>query len=244
VGTSFHRAFFGMTMRDATWLAESLRQPNILQHLTIRSSAVDDDKCLLLAHALQENTCLTYLDLSHNYLGNKSARALAKVLARPGCAMETLILHNNAIGQEGAQSLGKALARNTRLKLLDLGLNDIQDAGGVSLLECLERNNVLEEVDLPGNGLGSEAVISLCSLLKRNGSTLRRFDVSCNSLGAGPLVIHDLRSVPAAEELVNAGSSVHQTAADVSGSILLDAINRNKVRAVACTCRAVGCTII
>ena len=69
--------------------------------------------------------CLPVLaiDLSHNKLGNRSGRALGKLLSTPTCLLESLVLINNEIGVEGGKAIGHALKVNVNLRRLNLRMN-------------------------------------------------------------------------------------------------------------------------
>eukprot|EP00842_Homolaphlyctis_polyrhiza_P004976 jgi/Hompol1/547/HPOL_005001-RA len=182
IGINFSWTYFGMTLNDSMRISSALKKSQ-LNRLVIKASAIDDDRCRLMCHALLSNTTLSFLDLSHNKIGDAGARGLAKVLATPSTSLKELLLSNNKITHTGSISLGKALSLNTSLSSLNLRLNHLGDAGGHTLCTALMKNKTLKEVDLSGNGLGTKAVTALCALLRKNGRALVSLDVSCNKLG-------------------------------------------------------------
>jgi Ran GTPase-activating protein (RanGAP) involved in mRNA processing and transport len=169
-------------MKDAINLCAGL-QTTFIEQLVIQSSEIDDDKVRLLCSTLLKNNALTYLDFSHNKIGNSGARGLAKLLSQPHSSLKVLKLCNNQISIDGAKYLGKALQQNKVLQNLDLRLNHLHDEGGYCLMVLLLTNRTLVSLDISGNGLESKSVTALCALLKQNSPGLLRIDISCNKLG-------------------------------------------------------------
>lgn len=62
------------------------------------------------------------LNLSHNKIGDKGMRRIAKYLMRSEILLK-LDLSNNAIGYEGSRCLSYALKINKSLETLNLALN-------------------------------------------------------------------------------------------------------------------------
>jgi len=203
-----------LTIPDCESLKTSLKQKMVartLRSLKIQSSNIDDDRSRLIASAILDNECLTYLDLSHNDIGNAGARGFAKVLASPKSALTHLILANNRISVVGVHAIGHALAssidlkvtslqkqnqaapqqiaqarkygENCTLQVLNLRLNRLGDEGGAELCSLLLKNNTLRTLDFSGNDLGNETTKALCALIRKNGKQLRSIDISCNKLG-------------------------------------------------------------
>ncbi|EGF81973.1 hypothetical protein BATDEDRAFT_87058 [Batrachochytrium dendrobatidis JAM81] len=223
-GINFSWAYFGMTLNDCVRLSEYLKVSN-LSKLTVRASAVDDDKCRVLCHALLLNTTLTHLDLSHNKIGDSGACGLAKVISAPQTVMSVLHLSNNSIGLTGAQSMGKSLTVNTSLRQLDLRLNRLGDGGGHALCTSLVKNKTVTEVDISGNGLGVRSVTALCELLKRNGEALTQLDISCNKLGNHSHSVIMEGSASGGSAVTNPTATLTDPSADHAGLPLANATN-------------------
>ncbi|KAI8919610.1 hypothetical protein BC831DRAFT_481011 [Entophlyctis helioformis] len=246
-GINFSWTYFGMTLNDSLKLSSSLGKC-MLRRLTIQASAIDDDRCRLLCHALLSNTHLTFLDLSHNKIADSGARGIAKVIATPTVLLSDLRLSNNKIGQAGVQSIGKALSLNSNLRHLDLRLNHLGDPGGHTICAALTRNKHLQDVDLSGNGLGSKTVSALCALLRKNGAALVGLDLSCNKLGNYGHTVAMEAAAAAAAAATGVASSAAAPAAgvspqreanlfganhgnidgDLAGKMIFEAISQNK----------------
>lgn len=100
---------------------------------------VDDDKVRMLVAHIMDHPVLAILDLSHNAIGDRGARALGKLLTHGRCRLERLALADNVIRAAGAQALAHALTRNSTLQSLDLRLNRLADDGGQAICKCVYR---------------------------------------------------------------------------------------------------------
>ena len=73
------------------------------------SSLLDDVRTRILMSRLLGNLTITALDLSHNAIGCKGARAVAKFL-NGNTSLVSLNLNDNQIRVHGAKALAAALA--------------------------------------------------------------------------------------------------------------------------------------
>ena len=117
----------------------------------------------VLAGALQGNTNVTTLDLSHNNIDDEGAQALAGAL-QGNTSVTTLHLRSNNIGSDGAQALARALQGNTTLTTLDLSWNNIAPGGAAALAGALRGNTTLTTLRLQGNNIGDEGAAALAGL--------------------------------------------------------------------------------
>jgi Ran GTPase-activating protein (RanGAP) involved in mRNA processing and transport len=209
-----------MTMKDAINLCNGL-QTTFIEQLVIQSSEIDDDKVRLLCGALLKNSSLSYVDLSHNKIGNSGARGLGKLLAQPHSSLKVLKLCNNQISVDGAKCLGKALQQNKVLQSLDLRLNRLHDEGGYCLMVLLLTNRTLISLDISGNGLESRSVVALCALLKQNSPGLLRIDISCNKLGNQTDKSISVQNLKEMSEI---------KPNDATGKQIFEAVTQNKVQ--------------
>lgn len=141
---------------------------------------MDDDKARILIRSLLDHPALEELDLSHNLIGDRGARAAAKLLSHS--RLRVLNLANNQVRAPGAQSLAHALANNTCLVSLNLRLNLIEDEGGQAITHVLETNKCLTVLNLGGNELSEPTATLLSQVLPIN-TTLISLNLSCNHIG-------------------------------------------------------------
>ncbi|KAK1889545.1 Dynein regulatory complex subunit 5 [Dissostichus eleginoides] len=129
---------------------------------------------------LLDHPSLRELDLSHNLIGDKGARAIGKLLNRS--SLETLNLCDNNIGGPGAKALAHALSMNSTLLSLNLRLNRLRDEGGQAIGKALLNNNTLLLLHLGANEVTWPSAIALSKVLVQR-STLKSLNLSCNNLG-------------------------------------------------------------
>eukprot|EP01012_Entosiphon_sulcatum_P051815 TRINITY_DN71160_c0_g1_i1.p1 TRINITY_DN71160_c0_g1~~TRINITY_DN71160_c0_g1_i1.p1 ORF type:complete len:374 (+),score=59.62 TRINITY_DN71160_c0_g1_i1:20-1141(+) len=172
---------------------------------------VCDTDVVKLAKALERNTTVTSLNLSHNNITYESAPAISKAIAANATLLQ-LDLASNPIGDIGAQVLALqglqfnitlhtvilshiGLSDNALLILakllgtaacavqrLVLSFNDFSTPGVERLLEALGKNTTLTELDLAQNSIQSGVSLTLGTMLQQN-STLRVLNLSRNDLG-------------------------------------------------------------
>ncbi|KAG9283139.1 T-complex-associated testis-expressed protein 1 [Astyanax mexicanus] len=179
-GMNFEWNLFEFTFSDCQFLAKALQSCTTLKILKINQSNVDDDKCRTLVSNLLDHPSLLELDLSHNIIGDRGARALGKLLNRSH--LKQLDIYDNNIKGPGAQALAHALSKNTPLESLNLRLNQIGDEGGQALAQALLKNCILLNLHLGANELTEPTATALSHMLVHN-STLKRLNLSCNRLG-------------------------------------------------------------
>lgn len=162
---------------------QNLRPPwgsLLYQVFRLTRSKVDDDKARILIRSLLDHPALEELDLSHNLIGDRGARAAAKLLSHS--RLRVLSLANNQVRAPGAQSLAHALVHNTNLLSLNLRLNCIEDEGGQALAHALQTNKCLTTLHLGGNEL-SEPTASLLSQVLSINTTLTSINLTGNHIG-------------------------------------------------------------
>ncbi|KAM3861034.1 dynein regulatory complex subunit 5 [Diretmus argenteus] len=179
-GMNFQWNMFECTFRDCESLAKALKSCNTLKLLRLHQSKVDDDKCRLLVKYLLDHPSLRELDLSHNVIGHRGARAIGKLLNRS--KLETLKIYDNSIGGPGAKAIAYALSKNSTLLSLDLRLNGLGDEGGQAIGQSLLRNSTLTHLHLGGNEMTEPTANVLSQVLVQN-NTLKSINLSCNKLG-------------------------------------------------------------
>ncbi|KAJ7988019.1 hypothetical protein DPEC_G00319290 [Dallia pectoralis] len=179
-GMNFEWNLFEFTICDCELLAKALKSCKTLRVLRIHQSKVDDEKCRLLVNSLLDHPSLRDLNLSHNLIGDRGARAIGKLLNRS--KLESLTAHDNNIGGPGAQAIAHGLTNNTSLLSLDLRLNRLGDEGGQVIAQALLTNGTLERLHLGGNEMTEPTAIMLSQVLVQN-KTLKSINLACNRLG-------------------------------------------------------------
>lgn len=151
-----------------------------LQVLRLHRSNMEDEECRMLVNHLLDHPSLLELDLSHNLIGDRGARAIGKLLNRS--CLETLNMYNNQISGRGAQALAHALSKNTSLVSLNLRLNQLGDEGGQAIAHALLKNQTLVNLHLGGNEMTEPTASAFSQVLVQN-KMLRSLNLSCNKLG-------------------------------------------------------------
>ncbi|XP_074093170.1 dynein regulatory complex subunit 5 [Macrotis lagotis] len=179
-GMNFEWNLFLFTIRDCHSLASAIKTCLTLKVFRLTRSKVDDEKARILIRNLLDHPSLLELDLSHNNIGDRGARAAAKLINHS--KLKILNLANNKIKALGAQSLAHALSVNTNLVSLNLRLNCIEDEGGQAIAHALQTNSTLTNLHLGSNEL-SEPTATLFSQVLSVNTTLTCINLSCNHIG-------------------------------------------------------------
>ncbi|XP_074540786.1 dynein regulatory complex subunit 5 [Halichoeres trimaculatus] len=179
-GMNFEWQMFEMTDRDCESLAKALASCKNLKLLRLHKSHIDDKKCRLLVKHLLNHPSLRELDFSYNQIGDRGARALAKLLNQS--ELETLNMRVNNIRDHGAKAIAHALSKNSTLLSLNLRLNRVGDEGGQAIGKALLINNTLRHLHLGGNVLEGPTATALAKVIAQN-NTLTCINLSCNNLG-------------------------------------------------------------
>ncbi|XP_025104859.1 dynein regulatory complex subunit 5-like [Pomacea canaliculata] len=180
-GMNFEWNLFQFTARDCYQLSSAVASYKTLKVFHLHGSKVDDEKVRVLISLILDHPGLLELDLSHNLIGERGARAIGKFLNNHS-KLVRLILCDNYIHVTGAQALAHALTKNTTLKHLNLRLNRIGDEGGQAICRALLRNSTLMELNLCGNDVAEPTAAVLSQVMMHN-TILRSIDLSCNKLG-------------------------------------------------------------
>ncbi|CAL8317817.1 unnamed protein product [Merluccius merluccius] len=179
-GMNFEWNLFEFTRRDCESLGKALKSCQTLKVLRLHQSKVDDERCRILARHLLDHPSLRELDLSHNLIGDRGARAIGKLLTRS--RLEGLDLYDNEIRGPGAQAIAHALSRSATLRTLNLRLNRLGDEGGQAIGQALLTNRTLRRLHLGANEMGEPSAAVLAQMLGRN-DALTSINLSCNGLG-------------------------------------------------------------
>ena len=106
-----------------------------LTHLNVQWSNLGSGTAAL-CKAVQKNTKLLALDISHNNLGPEGGILIAKALEQNDTLIELNLLEN-MFDEHSGVALGAALAVNTCLKSLNVSYNDLGRVGGEAIADAL-----------------------------------------------------------------------------------------------------------
>lgn len=189
----FSENIIGPTAAKA--MGEYLRRPGCtLKYLTLHHADVDDIEADRFITALKANKSLTFLDMSHNFLGRAeslnsskhdmvtAAESLAALLSSPKCIISTLKLGWNMIRFGGAVDLCQSIAVNKSLTYLDLSYNAISRNGGIALGEAILDNTTLKTIIVTSNAVDAIACLTICVGVMSN-RTLTRVALDGNPIG-------------------------------------------------------------
>eukprot|EP00397_Hematodinium_sp_SG-2012_P038901 GEMP01042391.1.p1 GENE.GEMP01042391.1~~GEMP01042391.1.p1 ORF type:complete len:453 (+),score=51.34 GEMP01042391.1:78-1436(+) len=101
-----------------------------------------------------------------------------------GCEVRGQAAHYRRDGDWVCRMLRQVLEKNKTIKHLHLARLSITAVGMSELCAGLRQNTSLETLDLLRNYLGSDGGQVLCNFLESGGSSLKKIDVSYNSIGS------------------------------------------------------------
>ena len=143
-----------------------------------------------IAHALQCNSSLTYLDIS-GHLGSESAVSALGEALQSNCSLTHLYLRGERVsltrdpffGYSAAVAFSKALqSRNTQLTRLDLQCTSFSSSCAITLARALGVNGTLERLDLSFNNIDCRGAVALAQALSTN-QTLTHLELFHNKIG-------------------------------------------------------------
>ncbi|XP_051735293.1 NACHT, LRR and PYD domains-containing protein 12 isoform X2 [Ctenopharyngodon idella] len=167
-------------------LADVVKNSNCrLETLRLGDSGVTKEGCTVLAAALNSNPShLRELDLSNNELTDAGMRLLSPVLRNHHGNIVKLDLSQCGLTVDCCDSLAATFVeKSSRLRELNLGVNNLQDLGITILCAGLENPHCqLDTLRLSNCGITGEGCTALASALKSKHSLLRQLDLSENNL--------------------------------------------------------------
>jgi len=116
------------------------------------------------------------------------AKSLAQAVHR-NSTLKDLSIGGNNIGSEGASKFAEALVNNSTLTELDINPNSIGDNGIVSIAKALETNKTLTKLNAANNNISDEGAQALVEALSKN-TTLLSLDLNGNNI-----TVPDLKSI-------------------------------------------------
>ena len=176
---------------DPASLSAALTNNVRLRRLELQGMALGEEGGVVLTTGLQNNTCLTYLNISSNGLG--AYRHILKPLSEAlfhhpaltfldlsrneieesavvgeqvghSMTITTLKLQQNKLRGDGVKGLVDGLSMNLRLEELDVGRNDMPTTEALQLLQAVKLSNV-QDLNLQDNLVGEQGAEGMAKML-------------------------------------------------------------------------------
>jgi len=151
-------------------LLGAIKSNPIMKTLILRRCQIGNDSSKSLADIIQQNdTSLTSLDLTGNYLDNQGVWDLFKAIHSKQSRLAILSLDGNYIKKVGFSAIRNAIACNTS-SLTSLNLNNgIYKYANIRSLFCaLVKNTKLTQICLSGNEIDLVSVKMMCNVIRKN----------------------------------------------------------------------------
>ncbi|KAJ1734038.1 NACHT, LRR and PYD domains-containing protein 5 [Coemansia sp. Benny D160-2] len=174
----------GVSDRNYYTLTDVLLQQSYLHTLNLSNNAMVPKSTERLIEAISSGCpSLRVLDLSGNLLRTDGAQIIARYLISNGRNLESLNVSGNQIPPEGGVALASSLSARlgSKLKVLNIGMNQFEIAGSEALGHALAENRRLEQLVISQNNILDNG----CGLLfegLRSNNTLLSIDISGNLL--------------------------------------------------------------
>jgi len=192
-------------------LAELILRTTHLRTLDLETTELGDEGTRHFIDSIcGQPSALPHLYLNANGIGKGACASLAKYLADPHCALESLFLSTNPLGDAGMFLLASGLAKNKTLKRLMCASTGLTSKGVSYLAKGIsEGSHPLEALDLGAsqttkahgqkfNYLDDTCIEALESLIMS--PSLRWLDLGRTALTAGG--IQEIKTAAARSELV------------------------------------------
>ncbi|EKG04494.1 hypothetical protein TCSYLVIO_004444 [Trypanosoma cruzi] len=158
-----------------------------ITHLSLQRNSMGDNGGMVLFKAIAEaiedgEDKLEYLNLEVNELGEKTAKAMQRVLSS-STALKTLRLSYNSFGG-ASKYIMEGLAENKYLRSLFLSFCEIREADGAAVGAALTANSTLQHLDLSNNKLKDAGSKCIAEAMKTN-KGLISLNLSCNKIADG-----------------------------------------------------------
>ncbi|CDW82527.1 UNKNOWN [Stylonychia lemnae] len=126
-----------------TAICDGLERNQSIQTLILNNNQITDASIKNLSKRIKSSKLyLKVLDLSYNYITNKSGVGLMESLARND-SIQTLIINNNSLADESAQELIQTLKKNKNIRKLSLNHNGINLRFIEEIAELVNKNELL-----------------------------------------------------------------------------------------------------
>ena len=199
-----------ITDKGASAIAKAIQVNTTLQRLNISYNRLSDDSAIAFSECLKTNTTLIELDMSGNNITDKGASAIAIAKAiqvnttlqrlhishkrlsydsaiafseclKTNTTMIELNMSWNNITDKGASAIAKAIQVNTTLQRLNISHNRLSDDSAIAFSECLKTNTTMIELYMSGNNITDKGASAIAKAIQVN-TTLQRLHISRNRL--------------------------------------------------------------
>ena len=132
-----------------------------------------------LAKSVQQNQCLTELNIAHCSVKAKVVGAAIQEMLKCSTSLKVLNMERCDISDEVCVHITEGLAQNRTLKVLNLSANNIYNEGIVSLFQMLDKNVCsLQELDISYNYANLYPGVMKCGSVLAKNSTLETLAIS------------------------------------------------------------------
>jgi hypothetical protein len=174
-------AFRGNEEGAIKLLSATLAQNEInVQSLELFFAELSNEECRLLGEALQLNTRLTSLAMSHCHLDDDNMSLLSRGLA-VNTTLKSLNFNSNPFEAAGTKALTDALKLSNSLTSLDLSsqerLGEVEPCK--YLAELIERTTSLRTLKLSDTGITDQGLTIICAAVGKN-KTIHSLDLRSN----------------------------------------------------------------
>lgn len=130
-------------------LVEFLKSNDSLVELNLSGCGLEDELVALIVQALSQSPArINKLDLSGNYIGEKTINAFASWIEKPYCTLESLFIHNrcNYKTSVDVMPILDAIGINHSLLVVNLGVHTELLNSQADLIDVLAQNSTLIEL--------------------------------------------------------------------------------------------------
>ena len=165
---------FELFPKYCEFLSKGIIDNKSLQGLKITNSKFDLNSYELLLKGLLNHASLTYLDLSHNNLGDRYGNIISRIIMRQAQRRDQIIwsyglrnekplnndyrkglisinISGNKLGRDAAESIANALGTDQYLRAIYLNDNKIENASCKKFIYMMRKNLCLLTIDLRNN---------------------------------------------------------------------------------------------
>ena len=132
-----------------------------------------------------------------------------------------MYLNNNNITVTAAHDIATVILSNNKVKILDLGDNDLQTVGIIQIAKALHNVSSLTELYINNNNITEEAARDIAAVILSN--KIQKLDLSDNDLFTSGIVeiTQALQTVSSLIELYILGNSFGSNATDSIAAVIL-----------------------